>query len=1159
MLKLVADMDSLVGESDERLEKSRLKLTKTITQIGEESEKRLLEADDACKRQQSTVEIAKKEIEALVGELAESFKEAEKEVLARVKEEKVHFASFEEGDRQIKEEYALFEESLKYLKDFPYSHLKPSSLDVKEDRFRIVFEDGSKGTFLRMAGEKADDGDSYYDIDSVLPSLDELVKEAFDEEKISEILYHGHSLIAMLGDLPRAYSSSYGREALNDYCDRAAENATIIVKTEGEKEIAEIEADKESRSRKLVADYATWRKEMEAIPEPTFEDKPLIAFPTLIKLGNLYALESWKENVNRWLKALPDDKILTGEFAGNRSTEPLPLVWDLEEKRNIIVDVDKYDQRIIDFIYQIIISFVLSFPSSSLRLQLVDPLDHLSFSSFTSLSKINERIFLDGIVRDIDGVKKAIKSVGDLKLRADDALNLDSKYADVFQYNAEMEANPLDICLLVLVDFRKWGDSGLVSEVEKIALSNEKISGVFTLFCDQKINISNSDFVHSDEAAIEELYRVLKGGKSSGEVPAEYFHDEGGKGLAYFINYPRLFGKTDWRFESLSGTVNLRYLSSMREKIASKTKSEASKPIPLSTMFDYIDERGKRDAASQFEIPFGLSGTEIASLSLSDLPHVGIIGSTGSGKSVLFHTLILDACYAYSPEALNIYLLDFKNGTEFAYYKTHSLPHIKLIGITDDVYDGYNVLLNVIEEMNRRSAIFKKEGCENLQQYFEKGNKEHLARLLIIIDEVQELFADQGLAENAMDALSRILRLGRAFGINIIWGSQGVPMAVGFRSQALAHIATRICLRVESRDDASNFFSSDVNLKRIDTLKGKGRGYGLLAVNQKPLEEFRTAYWEDGEVREGYIRRIIEKWPSDSAPAYVIGEEKKANQKTCPLFDGSYIPQSGEEDKEAFAFGDDYVQGGPYIYKMDDYAARENLLILGKDADLIRDILAYNLLSILASGKEDTRIYFVNKESGLRFRNSLFFALNTYFPSSLINASKDEDFLNLISGLYGLYLERKEAIEEGKMIDDLFPCFVFLSNMQNIDTLLDENPRLEVAGSSSSIRLEDAFKTLLLKAGDYGVHFLVSINGNDLSSLSRIRKELLQANHKIATFGSDEGALGDYKLSGIDDVSRVLYLSLSQRRSVVPYRFAMEDSEARSWLEEVAKKGKKEE
>ena len=47
----------------------------------------------------------------------------------------------------------------------------------------------------------------------------------------------------------------------------------------------------------------------------------------------------------------------------------------------------------------------------------------------------------------------------------------------------------------------------------------------------------------------------------------------------------------------------------------------------------------------------------------------------GSGKSSLLHAQITNLALHYSPDEIELYLIDFKKGVEFKTYATYELPH----------------------------------------------------------------------------------------------------------------------------------------------------------------------------------------------------------------------------------------------------------------------------------------------------------------------------------------------------------------------------------------------------------------------------------------------------------------------------------------------------
>ena len=123
------------------------------------------------------------------------------------------------------------------------------------------------------------------------------------------------------------------------------------------------------------------------------------------------------------------------------------------------------------------------------------------------------------------------------------------------------------------------------------------------------------------------------------------------------------------------------------ELYASKYAEVTSSILPITKV---IPENAwfSGDSSSLFSVPIGKdeNGT-IQYLEFGDpvskgtSHHALVTGSLGSGKSTLLHTIIMSTLVAYSPDEINLYLLDFKSGTEFQVYANHKIPHIKVIAL----------------------------------------------------------------------------------------------------------------------------------------------------------------------------------------------------------------------------------------------------------------------------------------------------------------------------------------------------------------------------------------------------------------------------------------------------------------------------------------------
>lgn len=173
--------------------------------------------------------------------------------------------------------------------------------------------------------------------------------------------------------------------------------------------------------------------------------------------------------------------------------------------------------------------------------------------------------------------------------------------------------------------------------------------------------------------------------------------------------------------------------------------------------------------------------------------HVLLAGKTGSGKSNLLHVLIHTLCEKYSPEELDLYLLDYKESTEFNVYAAPPLPHARLVATESDPEYGVTVLRHLVGELETRARIFKSANARDFAEY-RKLSRVRLPRVLLIIDEFQVLFSEgRQVAEAAEQLLSQLLKQGRSFGIHILLATQTLK---GINAQSIGSIITQLGCRI---------------------------------------------------------------------------------------------------------------------------------------------------------------------------------------------------------------------------------------------------------------------------------------------------------------------------------------------------------------------------
>jgi len=175
-------------------------------------------------------------------------------------------------------------------------------------------------------------------------------------------------------------------------------------------------------------------------------------------------------------------------------------------------------------------------------------------------------------------------------------------------------------------------------------------------------------------------------------------------------------------------------------------------------------------------------------------------GATGSGKSNLYHVLILGLAMRYSPEELRFFLIDGKDGVEFQPYR--KLPHAEVVSLKSSPQLSRSVLKELTMEMERRNEIFTRIGVANLTQYRKKGQPHgKLPRILLLVDEYQELFEGDKDGQ-ASSYLEQIARQGRSVGVHMLLGAQGFVGVQGMlnRTAIFGNIHLRIAMNMPASD-----------------------------------------------------------------------------------------------------------------------------------------------------------------------------------------------------------------------------------------------------------------------------------------------------------------------------------------------------------------------
>jgi len=324
-------------------------------------------------------------------------------------------------------------------------------------------------------------------------------------------------------------------------------------------------------------------------------------------------------------------------------------------------------------------------------------------------------------------------------------------------------------------------------------------------------------------------------------------------------------GKLHWRGAEL-GKLPLTFdappdparFTKLMHKVGELARNANRVEVPFEFIAPPPSEYWTHDSRAGIDVPLGRAGAvklQHLKLGKGTSQHVLIAGKTGSGKSTLLHALITNAALRYSPDEVEMYLIDFKKGVEFKVYAALELPHAKVIAVESEREFGLSVLQRLDAELKARGDKFRDMGVQDLRGYrdADKG-RNPLPRILFIVDEFQEFFVeDDKIAQEVALLLDRMVRQGRAFGIHVHLGSQSLGGAYSLARSTIGQMAVRIALQC-SESDAHLILSEENSAARLLTRPGEA-----IYNDQNGMVEgnnfFQVVFLSD-ERREDYLRQI---------------------------------------------------------------------------------------------------------------------------------------------------------------------------------------------------------------------------------------------------------------------------------------------------------------
>lgn len=503
---------------------------------------------------------------------------------------------------------------------------------------------------------------------------------------------------------------------------------------------------------------------------------------------------------------------------------------------------------------QLVVDMLLSLPSRSINIHFVD----LAFSAQASFltRNLDEKIYgkLISSSNDWNHLKDSLRE------KMAKALE---EYGDVAKYNDSKNRVVVPYDVVVINDYQKCVNE--MSDLDALFENGHK-GGIYFIL------MNNLDFKSDRDIdslmALKDFYQVLE---------AENF---GNYSKDAFIRCTPILD---------TPILAKAYFNYINEG------AELPQVAVASVDYDKILSKGFETIGKAMVIPVGSSENgELVDFTIDTVSHIHcfIIGQSGTGKSVFLHDVIIGAMAKYSPDELELYLMDFKiGGVEFNRYRNEK--HVKALLVDNsDIQITLEILRDISNKMRERGKQLRASGVSNIVEYNQVNPTKKMPRIVFIADECHVMFPtmnskDTKLYREISEILQKIAKEGRSQGVHLVLATQTIAQAE-ISSEILNNISDFYLLKCSPSDSERLVRGS------VDTTSGLKTGQVLHHDIDHDVV-FKSTYLPTSQTLE-----IIKK----------INDKTKASKNEQFYFVGSQIFEIDDEVKnlliekgDAMAFG----------------------------------------------------------------------------------------------------------------------------------------------------------------------------------------------------------------------------------------------------------------
>ena len=874
------------------------------------------------------------------------------------------------------------------------------------------------------------------------------------------------------------------------------------------------------RGEQAQGPNGTWLSNWSRLVEENWT--PATSIPPAIRFGQFQVK----------LSQIPEGVSSHERFANSAASDFwLPALVPFPGKASLLFQARSSGRRVaVEAMQAFMLRLLVTVPPGKLRFTMIDPVGlGENFAAFMHLADHNEALVSSRIWTEPRHIEQRL---ADLSEHMENVIQkyLRNEFESIEQYNQDAGEIAEPFRFLVIADFPANFSEAAVRRLQSIVTSGARC-GVYTLI-------------------MVDSQLPLPAG-----LRLEDFEQHGTMLLwrdGQFVWKDDRFG----RFELILDVPPPARQMTELLQVAGRYANEASRvEVPFEVIAPAACDLWTSSACGGIDVPLGRAGaTRLQSLKLGKgtSQHVLVSGKTGSGKSTLLHALITNVALRYSPEEIELYLVDFKQGVEFKTYATHKLPHARVVAIESDREFGLSVLGRLDAELKLRADRFRAIGVHDLAAFRQADPNALLPRILLIVDEFQEFFVeDDKISQDAGLLLDRLVRQGRAFGVHVLLGSQTLAGTYTLARSTIGQMAVRIALQC-SEADAHLILSEDNSAARLLSRAGEAiynDSNGLVEGNhpfqvvwlgdqrrEKYLEQVQMLAEQSGKPRQEQI--VFEgNLPADPANNKLLAELlRKGRPVASPALARAYLG-------EAVAIKD------PTSVVLRPQSGC-NLLVVGQNEDAVLGIFATALVSLSAQHpamRTGAATFYVFDGSPTGSNQAASLALLPGLTPDSVRLVGWRDVASAINEL-AVEVERRQ-----KARDEIYgPIYVFVYGLQKLRDLRRQEDDFGFSRSSDDRPADPAkqFVSIVRDGPAASVHALVWCD--NLNNLQRAwdRQTLREFEMRVAfqMSATDASTFVDSPLAGKLGVHRALLHSEEEGllEKFRPYRWPSE-----KWLDAV--------